>query len=64
LGRFVPCLYDYFIYDGLRYSPEELAEWHLKGVAGYKIWRKRPLQPSASYSDPMFFGGAAPNVDD
>jgi hypothetical protein len=51
-GRFVPCLYDYFIYDGLRYSPEELAEWHLKGVAGYKIWGKRPLQTSASYSEP------------
>jgi hypothetical protein len=51
-GRFVPCLYDYFIYDGLRYSPEALAEWHLNGVAGYKIWAKRPLQPSARYSEP------------
>jgi hypothetical protein len=51
-GRFVPCIYDYFVYDGLKYSPEALAEWHLRGAAGYKIWAKRPLQPSASYAEP------------
>lgn len=51
-GRFVPCIYDYFIYDGLRYSPEALSEWHLRGAAGYKIWGKRPLQPGRGYSEP------------
>ncbi|MFC1562157.1 amidohydrolase family protein [candidate division KSB1 bacterium] len=37
-GRFLLCLNDYTIDDGLRFSPEELAEWYARGVAGYKIW--------------------------
>jgi predicted TIM-barrel fold metal-dependent hydrolase len=37
-GRFLPTINDYRIQDGLRFSPEELAEWQQKGVVGYKIW--------------------------
>jgi predicted TIM-barrel fold metal-dependent hydrolase len=37
-GRFLPTINDYKIDDGLRFSPEELAEWQAKGVVGYKIW--------------------------
>jgi predicted TIM-barrel fold metal-dependent hydrolase len=37
-GRFLPTINDYKIADGLRFSPEELAEWQSKGVVGYKIW--------------------------
>jgi predicted TIM-barrel fold metal-dependent hydrolase len=39
-GRFLPCIHDYFIGDGLNYSPEQLSEWVSKGVVGYKIWAK------------------------
>jgi predicted TIM-barrel fold metal-dependent hydrolase len=37
-NRFLPTINDYRIADGLRFSPEELAEWKARGVAGYKIW--------------------------
>jgi predicted TIM-barrel fold metal-dependent hydrolase len=37
-GRFLLALSDYQIGDGLQYSPEEMAEWHQKGVVGFKIW--------------------------
>ena len=37
-GRFLCCINDYKISDGLRYPPEELAEWQNLGVTGYKIW--------------------------
>jgi predicted TIM-barrel fold metal-dependent hydrolase len=37
-GRFLPCINDFKISDGLRYPPEELAEWQQKGIVGYKIW--------------------------
>ena len=37
-GRFLPCINDFKISDGLRYPPEELAKWQQKGVVGYKIW--------------------------
>jgi predicted TIM-barrel fold metal-dependent hydrolase len=37
-GRFVPTINDFKIADGLRFSPEEIAEWQSNGVAGYKIW--------------------------
>lgn len=37
-GRFLPTINDYRIADGLRFLPEELAEWKAKGVVGYKIW--------------------------
>jgi len=37
-GRFLPTINDYRIADGLRFSPEELAEWQQRGVVGYKIW--------------------------
>jgi predicted TIM-barrel fold metal-dependent hydrolase len=37
-GRFLPCINDFKISDGLRYSPEELVKWQQKGIVGYKIW--------------------------
>ena len=37
-GRFLPCINDFKISDGLRYLPEELVEWQQKGIVGYKIW--------------------------
>lgn len=37
-NRFLPCINDYKIQDGLRYSPDELTDWMNKGVVGYKIW--------------------------
>ena len=38
LGRFLPTINDYKIADGLRFAPEELAQWQEKGIVGYKIW--------------------------
>ncbi len=37
-GRFLPCINDYKISDGLRFSPDELAKWQQRGIVGYKIW--------------------------
>jgi len=37
-GRFLQCLDDYRIGDGLQYSPGELEEWQARGAVGYKIW--------------------------
>ena len=37
-GRFLQCLSDYRIADGLWYSPQEIAEWQARGAVGYKIW--------------------------
>jgi len=36
--RFLLCINDYRIADGLRFSPEEIAEWQSRGAVGYKIW--------------------------
>ena len=37
-GRFLPCINDYKISDGLRFSPDQLLEWQKRGIVGYKIW--------------------------
>jgi len=37
-GRFLPCINDFNISDGLRFSPDELVKWQEKGIVGYKIW--------------------------
>ncbi|MHC4117036.1 MAG: amidohydrolase family protein [Planctomycetota bacterium] len=37
-GRFLPCINDYKISDGLRFAPDELVKWQKKGIVGYKIW--------------------------
>jgi predicted TIM-barrel fold metal-dependent hydrolase len=37
-NRFLPCINDFKIQDGLRYSPDELPDWMNKGIVGYKIW--------------------------
>ena len=37
-GRFLWAIRDYKISDGLNFSPEELEEWHKRGVAGFKFY--------------------------
>ncbi|NWG13173.1 MAG: amidohydrolase family protein [Acidobacteria bacterium] len=37
-GRFLSCLTNHNISRGLKFSPEEIAEWMERGVVGYKIW--------------------------
>lgn len=37
-GRFLQCISDYRIVDGLWYTPQEIAEWQARGAVGYKIW--------------------------
>jgi predicted TIM-barrel fold metal-dependent hydrolase len=37
-GRFLQCLSDYRIMDGLQYTPEEIEQWQARGAIGYKIW--------------------------
>ena len=37
-GRFLQCISDYRIRDGLWYTPEEITEWQARGAVGYKIW--------------------------
>ncbi|MFC2076982.1 amidohydrolase family protein, partial [candidate division KSB1 bacterium] len=37
-GRFLSCIADYQIADGLAFPPQELAQWQTLGVVGYKIW--------------------------
>ncbi len=49
-SRFLPCINDFKIQDGLRYSPDELSEWMKKGVVGYKIW----FGVTEVIDDPMF----------
>jgi predicted TIM-barrel fold metal-dependent hydrolase len=37
-GRFLSCIADYRIVDGLAFAPQELAQWQASGIVGYKIW--------------------------
>jgi len=37
-GRVLWTISDYTIADGLRFSPQELIEWHQRGVAGFKFY--------------------------
>ena len=37
-GRFLSCLHSEHLYDGFVFSPEDLSEWHIRGVVGHKIW--------------------------
>ena len=53
-GRFLPTINDYKIADGLRFSPEELAEWQEKGVVGYKIWVGVSTAIDNPANDPTF----------
>ena len=48
--RFLPCINDYRIQDGLRYSPDELSDWMTKGIVGYKLW----FGVTDLIDDPMF----------
>ena len=49
-ARFLPCINDYRIQDGLRYPPNELSEWMTKGIVGYKLW----FGVTDLIDDPMF----------
>ena len=49
-NRFLPCINDFKIQDGLRYSPVELTKWIKKGIVGYKIW----FGVTDLIDDPMF----------
>ena len=49
-NRFLPCINDFKIQDGLRYSPDELTGWMEKGIVGYKIW----FGVTDLIDDPMF----------
>jgi predicted TIM-barrel fold metal-dependent hydrolase len=53
-GRFLPCINDHRIADGLRFSPEELAEWKSRGVVGYKIWVGVSTAVNDPANDPTF----------
>ena len=37
-GRFLQCLSDYRVADGLQYTPQEIEQWQARGAVGYKIW--------------------------
>lgn len=53
-GRFLFAINDYEISDGLRYSPEEIAEWAALGVSGYKIWVGVSPEVDDPANDPTF----------
>ena len=53
-GRFLSCIRDHRIADGLRFSPEELAEWKSRGVVGYKIWVGVSPAVNDPANDPTF----------
>jgi predicted TIM-barrel fold metal-dependent hydrolase len=53
-GRFLFAINDYEISDGLRYSPEEIAEWAALGVSGYKIWVGVSSEVDDPANDPTF----------
>jgi len=48
--RFLPCINDYRIQDGLRYAPDKLSDWMKKGIVGYKLW----FGVTDIIDDPMF----------
>lgn len=48
--RFLPCINDFKIQDGLRYSEQTLASWLDQGVVGYKMW----FGVTDLVDDPMF----------
>jgi predicted TIM-barrel fold metal-dependent hydrolase len=53
-GRFLPTINDYEIEDGLRFSPEELAQWQEAGVVGYKMWVGVSTAVDHPANDPTF----------
>jgi len=53
-GRFLPCISDYRIADGLKFSLEELVEWKNRGVVGYKIWVGVSTAVNHPANDPVF----------
>jgi len=54
-GRFLPCISDYNISDGLKFSPEEIVKWMNHGVVGYKIWVGVSSAIDDPANDPTFY---------
>lgn len=48
--RFLPCINDFKIQDGLRYSEQSLEAWLKQGIVGYKMW----FGVTDLMDDPMF----------
>jgi predicted TIM-barrel fold metal-dependent hydrolase len=53
-NRFLSTINDMRIADGLRFSPEELAEWQQRGIVGYKIWVGVSAAVDNPANDPTF----------
>jgi predicted TIM-barrel fold metal-dependent hydrolase len=53
-GRFLQCISDYRIADGLSYTPQEIAEWQARGAVGYKIWVGVSALSDAGRNEPTF----------
>lgn len=56
-GRILWTISDYKILDGLKFSPQELAEWHERGVAGFKFYPgwQPGVQIDHAANDPVFY---------
>jgi predicted TIM-barrel fold metal-dependent hydrolase len=55
-GRIQFSIFDYEIKDGLRFSPQELVEWHKRGVTGLKFYPgwQTGVQIDHPANDPVF----------
>jgi predicted TIM-barrel fold metal-dependent hydrolase len=55
-GRFLFCIHDYDVSDGLDFSPQELVQWQKQGVAGFKFYPgwERGVQIDHPANDPVF----------
>lgn len=55
-GRIRFCISDFTIKDGLRFSPQELVEWHERGAVGFKFYPgwQPGVQIDQAANDPTF----------
>lgn len=53
-GRFVPCIHDWYIGDGLEFTPKQIVEWKERGIGGFKIWVKWAEGIDSPQFDPVF----------
>jgi predicted TIM-barrel fold metal-dependent hydrolase len=56
-GRILWAISDYDITDGLRFSPQELVDWHKRGAVGFKFYPgwQRGVQVDHPANDPTFY---------
>jgi len=56
-GRILWVISDYKISDGLKFSPQELVEWHERGAGGFKFYPgwQRGVQVDHPANDPTFY---------